>query len=73
MKGIYELRPSLPRYTATWELSPCIELFPQKCIFVNTFFEGVDFKASFFLNPFEWTKVSDIQILFNQKYGALRP
>ena len=50
----------------------CVELFPQRCIFISAFLEGVDFKANLFVNPFEWTKVSDGQILFNQNYGALR-
>ena len=27
MKGIYELRPSLPRYTATWDLSTVLNYF----------------------------------------------
>ena len=27
MKGIYELRPSLPRYTATWDLSSVLNYF----------------------------------------------
>ena len=51
----------------------CVELFPQRCICISAFLEGVDFKVNLFVNPFEWTKVSDSQILFNKKYGAFRP
>jgi len=52
MKGTYELRPSLPRYTATWAT-----IFLQRCIRISAFLDGVHFKANLFVNPFEWTKV----------------
>ena len=68
MKGIYELRPSLPRYTATWDLSSVLNYF-RKGASVSM----LSLKELTFVNPFEWTKVSDSQIPFNQQYGAFRP
>ena len=74
MNGIYELRPSLPRYTATWDLRTVLNYFRKGAsVYISAFLEGFDFKVNLFVNPFEWTKVSDSQILFNQKYGVFRP
>ena len=73
MKGIFEFLSSLPRYTATWDLSTVLKLFPQRYTCISTFLKGVDFKADLFVDPFEWTRMSNSQILFNRKCGALRP
>ena len=73
MKGIYERRPSLPRYTATWDLSTVLNYFRKGASVSVLSLKELTLKLSFLLNPFEWTKVSDSEILFNQKYGAFGP
>ena len=73
MKGIYELRPSLPRYSATWDLSTVLNYFRKGASISVLSLKELTLKLTFLLTPFEWTKVSDSQILFNQNYGAFRP
>lgn len=70
MKGIYVLRPSLPRYLG---FEYCVELLQQRWSLSVLSFKAFTSKLTLFVNPFEWTKVSDSQILFNHKYGALWP
>ena len=52
----------------------CVELFPQRCICISAFLEGVDFKVNLFVNPFEWTKVSDSQYfsIKNMEFSDLK-
>jgi len=71
MKGIYVLRPSLPRYTATWDLSTVLNYYNKGASLPVLSFKALTSKLTLFVNPFEWIKVSDSQILFNNKYGSL--
>ena len=71
MKGIYELRPPWPRYTATWDLSTVLNFFRKGVSVSELSLKELTFQVDIFVSPAEWTKVSNNQIPFNRKYGAL--
>ena len=62
MKGIYEHRPSLPRYTASWDLSTVLSYFHKSASVSVLSLKELTFKLTFLPTPFEWTKVLNSQI-----------
>ena len=62
----FKNRPSLPRYTATWDLSSVLNYFRKGASVSALSLKDLTLKLTFFVNPVEWTKVSNSQILSNQ-------
>ena len=51
MKGIYELRPPLPRYTATWDLSTVVNYFRKGVSVSELSLKELTLKLTFLLAP----------------------
>lgn len=63
MKGIYELRPSLPRYTATWDLSTVLNYFRKRVSVSELSLKELTLKLTFLLALLSGQRCQTIKFL----------
>ena len=74
MKGIYELHPSLPRYTATWVLSSVLNYFRKGASVPVLSFKELTLKLTFLLTLSSGQRCQTVKFfsIHNMKFSHLK-
>lgn len=70
MKGIFELRPSFPRYEAVWDVNKVFAYFRQKCNVSDLSLKELSERLTFLLLLLSGQRSQINTLIIYRKYGA---